>query len=270
MANQTIYGCYSAGSIVFEGQACDSGDYTGCYVSSGEHAGQIAVTVSEVNCDDTYYACFDSGTGKFNLSIPDDCCVVLGNCCNESTGVCTGDVLQENCADSWYGEKSCAYCGAYTCNALGCGEGNTPKYLLLTVSGFNPCPTVECFQFVGGFWNYTSLNSGNGSFKLTQVSSTYPCQYISDEFDFYLKKVWQNSGCQAPLLSEELVKVRWRVYIDTGTIVLGSWFLADDIEFSNCFTGSGENTKTGYCWEGARTDTYGGGVASVDLWVEPL
>jgi hypothetical protein len=82
MANQTIYGCYSAGSIVFEGQACDSGDYTGCYVSSGDHAGQIAVTVSEYNCDDTYYACFNSGTGQFQLIIPDNCCAEYGDNCS--------------------------------------------------------------------------------------------------------------------------------------------------------------------------------------------
>jgi len=76
MADQTIYGCYnsSTGAVTFAGAACDSGDYTGCYVASGEHAGQIAVPVSEESCNDTYYGCLNFATGQFQLVIPDNCC----------------------------------------------------------------------------------------------------------------------------------------------------------------------------------------------------
>ena len=86
MANKTIYGCYNSGAVTFAGEACDSGDYTGCYVASGEHAGQIAVTISEYNCDDTYYGCINTSTGKFQLVIPDDCCNIGEACshCSET------------------------------------------------------------------------------------------------------------------------------------------------------------------------------------------
>ncbi|KKM21303.1 hypothetical protein LCGC14_1636760 [marine sediment metagenome] len=83
MANKTIYGCIepSTGVVTFEGEACDSGDYTGCYVAAaGAHQGQIAVTISELYCADTYYACFNSTTGKFQLIIPDDCCGISSEC----------------------------------------------------------------------------------------------------------------------------------------------------------------------------------------------
>lgn len=84
MANKKIYGCYnsSTGAITFAGEACDSGDYAGCFVTSGEHAGQIAVTVKEYSCDDIYYGCIDPTTGNFEVEIPDDCCAEFGEDCN--------------------------------------------------------------------------------------------------------------------------------------------------------------------------------------------
>jgi len=114
MANKTIYGCLNLTTkqVVFQGEACDDGDYTGCYVASGVHEGQIAVTISEANCDDTYYACFNSTTGKFQLIIPDDCCEVLGSCCNAEgeIGNCEVDVLESECVYTWSSENSCDYC----------------------------------------------------------------------------------------------------------------------------------------------------------------
>lgn len=72
----TIYGCVNrtTGVVTFEGDACDSGDYTGCIERSGEHAGQVKVVIDDTACDDTYYGCVDRGTGKFELIIPACCC----------------------------------------------------------------------------------------------------------------------------------------------------------------------------------------------------
>lgn len=82
MANKTIYGCRNkiTGVITFEGEACDSGNYVGCRVKSGIHAGQIAVTILEPYCDDIYYGCRNKTTGKFQLVIPDICCGISSVC----------------------------------------------------------------------------------------------------------------------------------------------------------------------------------------------
>jgi len=79
MALDTIKGCYNAstGKVEFEQDTCT---YYGCYVKTGVHAGQIAITISETGacyhceCNDTYYACFDENTGKFSIEIPPFCC----------------------------------------------------------------------------------------------------------------------------------------------------------------------------------------------------
>ena len=143
MANKTIYGCVnrSTGAIKFAGEACDSGDYIGCIVRSGDHAGQVAISVVEANCDDTYYGCIDRDTGQFAVSIPNDCCE-LGNCCNESTGACA-QTTQANCPYTWLGvDVSCfpvCYCLAHPelCwdNCDTCGYNRVPKVITLSLSG---------------------------------------------------------------------------------------------------------------------------------------
>jgi hypothetical protein len=163
MANQTIYGCYSAGSIVFEGEACDSGDYTGCYVSSGEHAGQIAVTVSEDNCDDTYYACFDSGTGQFNLEIPDDCC------------------------GYGYG-SSCSSCPT---------PSQTPLVISVSFSGIEICENCIMPYYKGKvFFNYNP----NSTFLLSQVP-TLPCRWCYFIENAYTFEQYSYSSCNTLLSS---------------------------------------------------------------------
>ncbi len=68
MATKTIYGCVeSDGSITFPDDACG---YAGCIESDG----RVSVTISTENCDDTYYGCVNTGTGAFQIIIPDDCC----------------------------------------------------------------------------------------------------------------------------------------------------------------------------------------------------
>lgn len=124
MANKTIYGCVNraTGAITFQGEACDSGDYTGCIERTGIHAGQVKVVINEVNCDDTYYGCVNRTTGKFQVIIPDDCCYGYGNDCS--------------------------------CFA----PGETPKYYQIVISGVSNCPSSEgcecndAASAVNGIW----------------------------------------------------------------------------------------------------------------------
>jgi len=177
MANKTIYGCYNSSTkaITFEGEACDSGDYTGCYVASGEHAGQIAVTISEVNCNDTYYGCINSSTGAFQVIMPDSCCVEFADsdcCCfqdpapaqwSSTTTYVWGDCVMYNSlqyyskyltdnlnhlpTDTQYWTRY------YPCNddkwndylPFG-GIGKTPKYISVTFSGI-PWPPSNWEHF---------------------------------------------------------------------------------------------------------------------------
>ncbi len=76
MADETITGCYNkeTGEIVFTQTGDEECEYSGCYVVSGVHAGQIAVEIIQANCDDVFYGCIDAATGDFNLTIPDSCC----------------------------------------------------------------------------------------------------------------------------------------------------------------------------------------------------
>lgn len=76
MANKTIYGCVNraTGAITFADEACDGSDYSGCIVRTGVHTGQVAITISEYNCSDTYYGCVNRTTGQFQIEVPSDCC----------------------------------------------------------------------------------------------------------------------------------------------------------------------------------------------------
>jgi len=82
MANKTVYGCvdWATGKIKFETNfSCigASGMVEGCINWTGDHAGQVEVTISDADnpdCNDTYYACIDWSTGKFQFQMPDECC----------------------------------------------------------------------------------------------------------------------------------------------------------------------------------------------------
>ena len=87
MANETLYGCvdWATGKVQFsqtdgnvECQYCssDSCIWLGCIEWDGVHAGQVAVTIDNDNCDDTYYGCVDWSTGEFEVSVPDNCCIL--------------------------------------------------------------------------------------------------------------------------------------------------------------------------------------------------
>jgi len=161
MANKTIYGCYNSitKAVTFEGEACDSGDYTGCYVASGEHQGQIAVTVSEANCDDTYYGCLNSSTGKFQVVIPDNCCM----------------------------GSNCRYCASE----------QTPYQITIVFSGLSFC--VGCNpSLAGDVSEEVSASLPSANFVLTQDVAN-PCKwstFIDGDFGHY--EYFRNGNCNQP------------------------------------------------------------------------
>jgi len=81
MGDKQILGCYdkAANQVTFQEESCARLDYCGEIEWTGEHAGMVAVTIVEENCDDTYYGCVDWTTGKFKVYIPDDCCGYCGD-----------------------------------------------------------------------------------------------------------------------------------------------------------------------------------------------
>lgn len=124
MANMTIYGCvnFTTGAVVFEGYACDAGNYTGCVYFTGVHAGQVAITFSETNCDsDTYYGCVNFATGKFQVLIPDDCCDdgTYCSCCDDN-GPGTIDVTASfgACCLTTMSRLNPGFNGIYACPSL--------------------------------------------------------------------------------------------------------------------------------------------------------
>jgi hypothetical protein len=103
MANKTIHGCVNrtTGEITFKYEACDTGDYKGCIVRSGDHAGQVAITFSEVNCEETtYYGCINRSTGEFDVLIPDNCCQEACTC-SSKLRVTLMDIIPTGCVYCW-------------------------------------------------------------------------------------------------------------------------------------------------------------------------
>lgn len=62
---------------------CIDEDLVGCVIMDGGiHDGQVELTITQAdnsNCNDTYYGCVDWETGKFQIEIPEPCCI--GNEC---------------------------------------------------------------------------------------------------------------------------------------------------------------------------------------------
>lgn len=201
MANKTISGCVDrfTGEITFIGEACDEGDYTGCIERTGVHAGQVAVTIDEENCDDTYYGCVNRATGEFDVPIPDDCCPEPGLCSDCSvypdwdsgytysvgqlvtfaSTVCFVSLQDANTNNSpdtspeWWSRVACLSCpkghveGTPACTGQeGFGDGAVPKYLCARLIHIKRCsddstiPTAHCCLMYDG--NYDWLHKWYG------------------------------------------------------------------------------------------------------------
>jgi len=95
MANETIYGCVDRADgdkVKFSQDSCT---YTGSVIwiedypnPDDDYRGMVQVIVNNINCDDTYYGCVDWGNdGKFQITIPDDCCnYYVGGFCGKCFG----------------------------------------------------------------------------------------------------------------------------------------------------------------------------------------
>ena len=96
MANQTLTGCidFETGLAKFDQGDCE---YTGCLVTGGIHAGQVAVTIDTDSCDDIYYGCVVFPSGTFEVVVPDDCC--SGDNCSTCTGITPKNLTFE--FDGW-------------------------------------------------------------------------------------------------------------------------------------------------------------------------
>lgn len=219
MANKTIYGCYnsSTGAVTFhKGNYCnDICTYSGCFVSSGEHAGQIAVVIEEASCEDTYYACFDSETGNFVLEVPEECCPY-----NYMTTV--------NAADIACCETSCGYSYGYGCKMTCWPTWPTvPTRIIVKFTGIRCCNTGElaeingCYCLSGPFWRWGDPDGlswgkpieldfcGAGGFwpiilGANNESADYPSLAIGNDHDtsydlFYAKLPgWSEQGAELP------------------------------------------------------------------------
>lgn len=77
----TVYGCvnFSSGTAVITFENLETClEQSSCIIFTGVHAGQIALTLSgadDEDCNDTFYGCWNPTTSKFQIEIPEDCCV---------------------------------------------------------------------------------------------------------------------------------------------------------------------------------------------------
>lgn len=186
----------------FEGAACDSGNYCGEYIFTGIHANQIAVTVSEVNCDDIYYGCIDPATGNFSVTIPDNCCFTCTSGGNNS------------CDDITY--SPCCW-----------DNGSIPDYLIVKFSGvrrgcddslITELNTCHCLAFYGGYCNEMgymgvvsnvdfcgtsynlSINTKNsdGDNYFEVIAIGYSTVFAADEISCYYGDCFSCSGVDSP------------------------------------------------------------------------
>lgn len=119
----TVYGhvVRGTGAIVFENlETCL--EQSACIVASGEHEGQVALTLSGATenegCNDTFYGCLDATTGKFQITIPENCCME-------------------------YSSYDCGICFP---------PGQTPLYYTATFSGIQTCPGCASADVYNTTW----------------------------------------------------------------------------------------------------------------------
>lgn len=167
----TVHGRFQDNGTVFcDLPACV--EYCAVPVWTGEHAGQVALTLSDAtnqDCNDTFYGCVDFATGKFEVLIPDNCCEEIPeyglDCCQfldpdtpDWSSVVTynlGDIVerigygtyrstsnnnlnhQPPNTDWWFVIANVSSCGCENWNShppYG-GIGKTPAYAIIQFSG---------------------------------------------------------------------------------------------------------------------------------------
>jgi hypothetical protein len=130
--SRTITGCVSwgTGEVVFDAIDCATISY-GCIEWTGDHAGMVKAVIDDAEmceCNDTFYGCVNWTTGRFQIEIPDDCCL-----------------------------EECAYC-----DENDCGDRQSPKYITVSVTGTDMCfiQTGICYK-----WYFSDYD---GTYYLTR------------------------------------------------------------------------------------------------------
>ncbi len=246
----TIEGCvtWPSGGITFAGYACDDGDYTGCIVWTGEHAGQVAVEVVEANCDDTYYGCVDwADDGKFKVEIPDDCCITPG----------------------------------YDCGI--CEAGTTPAQIDLTISDL-----VLCEGCVGDDYNSVILDliqeNIEGTWRVSQRAEEYPCEWVTPSLglagNFGVAYGYGNDGCSGIPATVNLNRIL--IHLGLTSYGLTIWIqiagpypyfsiyahlptLGNYPPDSNCVTSASTATHACGTVEGSASNVYGASSAHYEV-----
>lgn len=172
---------------------CDLPDcvsYCATPIWSGEHAGMIALTITNANnneaCNDTFYGCLNFTTHQWEVAIPDDCCVV--DCCafnymfakfsgiSITSGCCTGNTFSPslsgvaNSTYRLYKAESCGWRLDFGTN-VSVGRINYDDYENCTGESFDwitPSFTITVFtNYAGADYNiqfaflYGGLFAGN-------------------------------------------------------------------------------------------------------------
>lgn len=164
----TVHGCVSwpSGTITFTDlETCLA--QNSCVHWTGVHANQVALTLSGATnnaaCNDTFYGCVNWTTGKFQVVIPEGCCVVIG--------------------------VECPQCGVFT-----------PLHLNITFQGVVYCS--ECFYEEGwGYYKHVSNFKINKSWRATQ-DPIDPCIWWYKKANGHILRKYSDSGC-SNLISEE-------------------------------------------------------------------
>ncbi len=176
MANETITGCYDkvTGEITYtQGPhplaiRSTNCEFDGCFIAAGVHAGQIGLTITAYDCDDTYYGCIDTVTGKFEVTLPDICCFTL------------------------MGGPRCEYCDI----------GPNPYVLQVMFTGLSDCDECHWVTIPGAkHWFSGMADVINGKvFTVHAYDYQDRCYYTNNlgGDDFGIRRVYQDLGIQNP------------------------------------------------------------------------
>jgi hypothetical protein len=248
----TVYGCvtFPAGTITFEDSEGEPLEtclgQSACIVFTGDHAGQVALTLSgadDEDCNDTFYSCWDPTTRKFKIEIPEGCCGPGPICeyCNTDetpeiitidfvdTGLCSGCYRYEPGISEWI-----RYVSWFNLNL---------QHLRL----FHPGPEhPDPYPFGSPIW------------PEPPDPTVRPCKWIYWSPTTWVAKFesWINEDCSIPLGEEPAIGNLYCFYVSVTktyygnpynkyylSVVVWARFMAfpwwDDPNYEHCFWESG-------------------------------
>lgn len=182
-----------SGKVKFGDPPCDTRidciaeDVEGCIEWTGDHAGQVKVIIAQAElaaCNDTYYGCVNWATGKFQITIPDNCCVV--SCHNSGTYTVTisgcticggGDCSDTDSFTYSYSAGNQHHFAGDGDNIGDCDHclecsGFTGNFMLMFHDNYNRDHDVRFRHIAGG---YGSIPSGDGGNELSNDFAVEHC-----------------------------------------------------------------------------------------------